>query len=154
MCLLDIFFLVTSKSIDRYMDVKALAPSPPVFEKIFAKSPFFASNFGNSMPPVPSLFSWPPHFQIHSDVPEVKCVCQATVCRGKQTEKQKKLNQQQKTFLNKQFKMKETEQCLKMSSHERADIYNASFLCDGMRMLPQWFRKILYIKSLFSYMHA
>ena len=42
--------------------------SPPSFCQIFAKSPFFASNFSISMPTAPSRSSQPPHFQIHSAV--------------------------------------------------------------------------------------
>ena len=42
--------------------------SPPSFCQIFAKSPFFASNFSISMPAAPSSSSQPPHFQIHSAV--------------------------------------------------------------------------------------
>ena len=41
---------------------------PLSFCQIFAKSPFFASNFSISMPTAPSRSSQPPHFQIHSAV--------------------------------------------------------------------------------------
>ena len=43
---------------------------PPSFCQIFAKSPFFASNFSISMPTAPSRSSQPPHFQIHSAIYE------------------------------------------------------------------------------------
>ena len=48
----------------------AVAP-PPSFCQIFAKSPFFASNFSISMPTAPSRSSQPPHFQIHSAVSDL-----------------------------------------------------------------------------------
>ena len=41
---------------------------PPSFCQIFAKSPFFVSNFSISMPSAPSRSSQPPHFQIHAAV--------------------------------------------------------------------------------------
>ena len=43
----------------------------PSFCQIFAKSPFFASNFSISMPTAPSRSSQPPHIQIHSAVNEL-----------------------------------------------------------------------------------
>ena len=42
--------------------------SPLSFGQTFAKSLFFASVFGISLPTVPSRSSLPPHFQIHSAV--------------------------------------------------------------------------------------